>query len=387
MKILVISHVPRDPTGGAASCTLALTDEWRRQGHSVSDFYRDELPTVRAGRLTLDLMAIRAAPFISAQALGCDTVIITGPLGWLAFRRLDQRRDRPLLVSLTFGLEHDDYEVQAAEAAAGRANMSMLARVRFHALLRPAVESSIAQADQLVAARKHTTDRAIQSGWKTVDSVLVSAWGVAPEVFEFRRPPNKPWDGRIAWCASTVDRKGWRYFREGFIEAARATPELTLDVLGSRLDEVAILRQFPNDVVARIRVHPVLSRTEQFRVLSKADVFVSTSLSEGYHLALQEALAMGVPVIATSEGFIADLAPANRPVREIPKRNPVAVVDAIRELKVSPDLRTELSERGLIWGDSHSWGAVASRLLVSFNDALASRRADGELPVPQSFLG
>jgi glycosyltransferase involved in cell wall biosynthesis len=370
MKILVVSHVARDPTGGAASCTLALAEQWRQQGHVVTDFYSGELPAIRAGRLTQDLLALRAAPFITAQARGHDVVLITGPIGWLSFLYLKQQRSHPLLVSLTYGLEHDDYEVQVAEAATGKACLSVLARVRYHTLLRPAVESSIAQAEYFVALRTHSVNRAIRSGWKTEDRVIATPCGVDSEALRFRRHPEKPWDGKVAWCGTTVDRKGWQYFRDGFTAAVRMIPGLTLDVLGSRLDAQAILQQFPSDVVDRVCAHPVLSRTDQFRVLSTADVFVSTSLSEGYHLALQEALAIGIPAVATSEGFIADLPPDERPVWEIPKRDSMAVVDAIRELEQDSALRVLLSKKGLSWGDLHRWSAVAEDLIASFDRAL-----------------
>ena len=157
------------------------------------------------------------------------------------------------------------------------------------------------------------------------------------------------------------------YFRDGFVAAARATPELTLDVFGTRLEPQVVLRQFPMDVARRITVLPVLGRSRQFRRLATADVFVSTSLSEGYHLALQEAMALGIPVIATAEGFVADLPPSERPVLEIPKRDSGSIHAGIDRLAQSAELRAQLSGSGRTWAAQHTWGAVARHILSALD--------------------
>ena len=367
MKILIVSHVPRDPTGGAAGCSLELASHWRRAGIEVEDYYADELPRIHAGRLTPDLSTLRIAGCVASLAQDVDVVIATGPIGWASFRRLRRRDPRPFLVCLSYGLEHQDYEVQMDEAARGAARLSRLARLRWKALLRPAVESSVSQADLFIAPRRRDTDRAVASGWKNSDQVLAVGWGVDDEAFQVAVERSVVWKAKVAWCGTTVDRKGWVYFRDGFVAAARAMPGLTLDVFGTRLEPQAVLRQFPMDVVRRITVLPVLGRSMQFRRLATADVFVSTSLSEGYHLALQEAMALGIPVIATAEGFIADLPPSERPVLEIPKRDSGSVHAGIDRLAQSAELREQLSSRGRTWAARRTWGAVARHILFALD--------------------
>jgi len=373
--ILLISHVIRDPSGGAASCTLALADEWRRDGVTVVDFYRDELPGVHAGRLSPDLLALRAAWFVAARRDRPDVVIATGPLGWATFRllRMVRRGRSPLFVSLSYGLEHEDHEVQVQEASHGGAGMSFLARMRWSVFVKPAVESSIVQSDLFLAPRRRDTERAVESGWKRPGQVLATGWGVANEAsLVDLELPRRAWTGRVAWCGTVVDRKGWRYFRDGFTEAARALPELRLDVFGSRLEPESLTSQFPSEMAARVSVLPILSRTEQFRQMASMDVLVSTSLSEGYHLAVQEAMALGVPVIATAEGFLADLVTSARPILEIPKRDAHAVCEAILRVAADDPLRVHLSSSGMSWAASHSWELIARRVTSTLVAALST---------------
>jgi phosphatidylinositol alpha 1,6-mannosyltransferase len=97
--------------------------------------------------------------------------------------------------------------------------------------------------------------------------------------------------------------------------------------------------------------------------MAGVDILVSTSLSEGYHLAVQEAMALGVPVIATAEGFLADLPSSQRAIFEIPKRDAHAVSEAIRRLAGDVSLRADLSSRGRAWGAAQSWEEIARRIM------------------------
>lgn len=357
MRILLLSHVRRDPAGGAASSTLALTEEWRLLGHTVDDFYFDDLPQVRAGRLTPDLAAAVAVPFILQRLRGVDVLIITGSLGWLTFTILRKRHDRPALVSLTYGLEHEDWEEVQREARSGRASVSRLAQLRYASLVRPAVEKSIISSDLFVAPRARDVRRAVDHGWKKASEAYVSEWGVDRNAAAYWRAPRSDWRGRVLWCGTTVDRKGWAYFRDGFIAANETDPTLTLDLVGTRQNLEYFRQQFPGST--HLTVWPVMTKSDQFQLMASADVFVSTSLSEGYHLALQEALALGLPCIATREGFIAETDAPSHLVVEIRKRSSDDVANAIHLVASSPELRVSLSKRAAIWTNAHSWSTVA----------------------------
>ncbi len=72
-----------------------------------------------------------------------------------------------------------------------------------------------------------------------------------------------------------------------------------------------------------------------------ADLFVSTSLHEGYGMAVVEAMAHGLPVVGTTAGALAETAPC---ARLIPPGDLPALSGALRDLLASRDERLALGQ-------------------------------------------
>jgi glycosyltransferase involved in cell wall biosynthesis len=73
----------------------------------------------------------------------------------------------------------------------------------------------------------------------------------------------------------------------------------------------------------------------------RADVFVLASYHEGYGMVLSEALARGLPVVATSAGAIADTVPAAAGLL-VPPGDPQALAAALRQIMTEPGVRARL---------------------------------------------
>jgi glycosyltransferase involved in cell wall biosynthesis len=97
----------------------------------------------------------------------------------------------------------------------------------------------------------------------------------------------------------------------------------------------------------------------------RADVFVLASYHEGYGMALTEALARGLPVVATSAGAIPDTVPADAGLL-VPPGDVQALAGALRKVTTEPDLRARLTA-----------GARAARQsLPSWSDAARAFAAE-----------
>lgn len=84
------------------------------------------------------------------------------------------------------------------------------------------------------------------------------------------------------------------------------------------------------------RVHLIGSQDRIAPALAAADALVSTSAHEGLSLAHLEALAAGIPVIATDAGGTAELAPGNPAMRVLARdATPAAIAEAVVDLAIA----------------------------------------------------
>jgi glycosyltransferase involved in cell wall biosynthesis len=80
--------------------------------------------------------------------------------------------------------------------------------------------------------------------------------------------------------------------------------------------------------------------------LAALDIFVLSSDWEGMSNALLEAMAAGLPVVATAAGGTPDVVAEGRTGLLVPPRDPCALAEAIESLVRDPDLRHSMGRAG-----------------------------------------
>jgi glycosyltransferase involved in cell wall biosynthesis len=111
------------------------------------------------------------------------------------------------------------------------------------------------------------------------------------------------------------------------------------------------------------RVSFLGARSDVSEVLMAADAFVMSSKSEGLPMALLEAMAAGVPCIATAVGGIPDLFGGDRGL-SVPAQDARALADAMAAIVRSPELRQRVvanASANLV--RTYALDAIASRYL------------------------
>lgn len=91
---------------------------------------------------------------------------------------------------------------------------------------------------------------------------------------------------------------------------------------------------------------------------SAADVFVNTNRVDNAPVAVLEACAMGLPVVSTNVGGIADLLDHERTALLVPDDDAEAMAAAVRRLVDDPGLARRLSESGRALAERSSWESV-----------------------------
>ena len=97
------------------------------------------------------------------------------------------------------------------------------------------------------------------------------------------------------------------------------------------------MRQLAADLGLAGRVHFLGQRRDIPDLLAALDIFVLPSHSEGVSLALLEAMAAGLPVIATAVGGLPEVVTDGENGLLIPPKDPEALAAALARLLADPD--------------------------------------------------
>jgi D-inositol-3-phosphate glycosyltransferase len=195
---------------------------------------------------------------------------------------------------------------------------------------------------------------------------------------EARRPDAPP--HRLVVVSRLVERKGIG----NVISAMPALPSVELVIAGGpardRLrddPEARRLQQLAEDlgVADRVDLRGRVERVDVPALLRSADVCVCVPWYEPFGIVPLEAMACGVPVLASAVGGLVDTVVHGATGIHVPARRPDLVAQAVRELLADDDLRARLAAGGLERARSrYGWHRVAAGTLAAYTSVLASRR-------------
>lgn len=134
-------------------------------------------------------------------------------------------------------------------------------------------------------------------------------------------------------------------------------------------------------VEARARFMGEISQADMPLMLTACDIFVRPSRSEGMGISFLEAMAAGIPVIATQEGGISDfLFDAKRnPDKQttgwaVDADAPEQVAQAVQDIVANPEkVRQVIATARAMVLEKYDWNTIAGRMKVLFDGLLRSR--------------
>jgi glycosyltransferase involved in cell wall biosynthesis len=171
---------------------------------------------------------------------------------------------------------------------------------------------------------------------------------------------------RIAWAGRIVADKGLRDLLEALAALRTEGVDVTLEVIGDGPDRPALVeaaRLLGLDDAIRWTGY-IGSRELYLARLRGANAFVLPSRAEGVPKVLVEAMAAGLPIVATRVGAIPGLLDSGRLGHLVPAGDPRALVDAIRHLHADLGERMRLRVAGLDFAAAHTIDAQAEHLVA-----------------------
>jgi len=234
------------------------------------------------------------------------------------------------------------------------------------------------RADALVVASAATL-RALPRGcrgkiFKVVESGAdLSIWKPAAQT------PSHDGEVRFTFLGRLVDWKGVDLLLEAFKAVADASTEAVLQIGGDGpLRKTLEARAAVLGIENRVRFLGHLSRQQGAETVRQSDVLVLPSLRECGGTVLLEAMAVGVPMVATDWGGPSQYIDDSCGIRVAPDSREsfiAGLAAAMIKLAQSPDLRRQMQAGGQrrVRELYFDWDSKADRILEILSETVASR--------------
>ncbi|MDD5350265.1 MAG: glycosyltransferase family 4 protein [Chthoniobacteraceae bacterium] len=228
-------------------------------------------------------------------------------------------------------------------------------------------EEELALADAVFVASSFTTRTLARAGEAFSKPVHVIPYG-APLAFPVaagrEEPARRGGPLKVLFVGGLGQRKGLSYLLEA-VEMLGAGVELTL--VGRKTTEDCA----PLDAaLRRHRWIPSLAHDAVLREMSRHDVFVFPSLFEGFGLVLLEAMAQGLPIIATEHTAAPDLLEEGGGGFLVPIRSAQAIAEKLDLLARDPGLLWAMKSAARETALRHTWERYRERLAQAVAAAL-----------------
>lgn len=275
-------------------------------------------------------------------------------------------RDRVgLVVSPHYGMYP---EVYLRERPTWRDRLSVLVREPRYVALRPA----LAHADYCCPPSAFVARLIRQAYSLPAERVRVIPGGVAAPFLNAPASAPPP-DGPVVYVGRFTRVRGVDVLLDAVeLLGAEAPPLLLI----GRAEKDVVLQERISRLAAegRLQVRPWAFQEELAAVLQGASMAVVPSRFESFGLAAAEAMACGVPVIASTAGALPELIEDERTGVLFPSGDAAALAEAIRRLRTHPAVAASLGQAGRAHARAHySWDATAAAYERTYEDAL--RRA------------
>lgn len=144
-----------------------------------------------------------------------------------------------------------------------------------------------------------------------------------------------------------VKRKGYDYLLKAFSEIKNENIELLIIGYGPEKDN---LKKMADNLNVSRRVHfleNIKTDEEKFQYLDTADVYVLSSLHEGFGVVLQEAMQVGLPIVATNNGGQVDFIQSEKNGLLVEAKNSEKLAEAIKKLLANEDLAKKMRNNNI----------------------------------------
>ncbi|MHB8571667.1 MAG: glycosyltransferase family 4 protein [Candidatus Dormibacteria bacterium] len=201
--------------------------------------------------------------------------------------------------------------------------------------------------------------------------------GVDTGLFVPARPEPRPFT--VLFCANLNPRKGLDHLLEAMSILAGRVPEARLLVVGGPEAATGTYRRRAAalDLEGRVEFTGPVDHDRLTPFFHRADAFCLPSLGEPFGMTLIEAMACGLPLVATRAGGVPEVVREGQEALLVPPGDPPALAEALTRLALDPGLCRAMGAGNRAAAVArYDWERVVDQVEAAYREAL-------QAPAPQ----
>lgn len=226
----------------------------------------------------------------------------------------------------------------------------------------------IYRADYVLCPSTYVMESMVANGVPP-EKCILNHFGVDTSLFSRRNEEDISPTPKFIVTGSLTVRKGHQYLFQAFSKLQEEYPDAELHSFGSpRPDFKKVLRQWEG--FPHLHLNRNVPQKELVQHLKTCTAFVFPSLEEGFARSLLEAMAIGLPIIATHESGATTILDRESAMI-VPGANTDAIYQAMKALCKNKELVRHYGEKA--WekgGQRNTWDDYASRLMTAYEARL-----------------
>jgi glycosyltransferase involved in cell wall biosynthesis len=363
MRVRLVSFVADNRWSGMGKWSHRIADALSVLGDEPSLWFADDFPAMqRLGRWAVIGFPIQVAFELWRRRDQADLVVIHEPAGvWYGLLRRWVHGLPPMVV-MCHNVESKHFREMKEAARLGYASVPLGSRLKAPLTRLWQSDASSRLADHVLCLSSVDRRYLIDVLGVPADRVTLMINGVEAPPDEASTTASRA-AHRVLFVGGWLDVKGRRVLPPLWRKVLAQTPNATLTLVGTGAEASGVLGDFQVEDRPSVTVVPRIVDPAQMAALyATHDLFLMPSLSEGSSLALLEAMAAGLPVVAARVGGIPDVVRDETIGVLFESMNPAEGAAEVCRVLADSKLRVSLSEGAQRRARELSWESTAATL-------------------------
>jgi len=377
MRILFVSFIGTSSATGMGKWTYRLADCLRSQGHEVTLWFSEDFPLLRrSGRLSVILFPLCLAMRLAREGKQFAVAVVHEPSAfWTAATRAVGSTRVPPIVCMCHNVESRNFADLRAATGRGLAHVGFSSRIKGALARRWQSDGAIRLADHVICLSEEDRLYVEKVLGVAASRVTVMINGVTNDDLAAGRD-RRHFGKRLLFVGGWIEVKG-RFVLPGiWREVRESVPGASLTVVGVGVGKsaLAISEIDPQGLGSVNVIEHIREDDGMRRLMTSHDVLVMPSLSEGSPLALLEAMASGLPVVASRVGGIVDIVTQEENGLLFDVGDIAGAAKLIRRVLENPNIAKRLGDGARRRAADLTWEKTAETLLRACERAIDHAR-------------